>query len=167
LPQPQPGARVIQLTPAPSAAPTGTAGSTAPISYPGELATDGFYDVRDSWRGTVAVISKISLVRPRGLRLLRAYAVRLSDHPLYGTMPGLPPSDGGIKYPWKDHVNAIGARVPYTRSPTIETNLLLVLKTYARKSTDQGINVWYHVGTQDYQLHTRFELELLARPARC
>jgi hypothetical protein len=138
-----------------------------PVSHPGELVTDGFYEVRDSWRGTVAVISKISLIRPRGLRLLRAYAVRLHDHPLYGTMPGLPRSDGGFRYPWKDHMNAIGARVPYDKRLSIETNLLLVLRTSARKSTDQGIDVWYHVGTQVYQLRTGFELQLPASPARC
>ncbi len=138
-----------------------------PISHSGELVTDGFYDVRDSWRGTVAVISKISLVRPHGLRLVRAYAVRLHDHPLYGTMPGLPPNDGGFKYPWKDHVNAVGARVPYNTHLSIETNLLLVVRTSARKSTDQGINVWYRVGSQKYQLRTGFELELVASPARC
>src|ERR1022692_178452 len=138
-----------------------------PISHPGELVTDGFYEVSDSWRGTVAVISKISLLRPRGLRLLRAYAVRLDSQPAYGTMPGLPPYDGGFKYPWQGHVNAIGTRVPYTKDPDIETNLLLVLRTSARKSTDQGINVWYHVGSQEYQLRTGFELELLASPAHC
>lgn len=138
-----------------------------PISHPGELVTDGFYDVRNNWRGTVAVISKISLVRPHGLKLVRAYAVRLHDHALYGTMPGLPPHDDGVPYPWKDHENAIGTRVPYIKSKAIDTNLLLVLSTSGRKSTDQGIIVWYHVGSSDYELRTHFAAELLASPARC
>lgn len=152
--------------------PFGGAGNSGqncvPISHPGELVTEGINEVTDSWRGTVAIITKISLVRPRGLRLLRAYAMRLDNHPSYGDIPGLPPYAGGLqKYPWKGHVNAVGARVPYTRNTGILTNLLLVLKTSARKSTDQGIHVWYRVGTQQYQLRTRFGLELLASPARC
>jgi len=131
--------------------------------------TDGFYEVTDNWRGTVAVISKISLMGPRGLRLLRAYAVRVGNDPSYGDMPGLPSvSHYGFKYPaWKHHVNAVGARVRYVRHLAFQTNLLLVLKVSARKSTDQGINVWYHVGTQQYHLRTRFGLELFARPAHC
>jgi hypothetical protein len=140
-----------------------------PISHPGVLVTDGTYEVRDSWRGTVAVISKISLIRPHGLRLLRAYAVTLHDDPLYGIEHGVPPHGDIMSkdYPWNTHVSAIGARVPYIKSPSVYTNLLLVLRTSARKSTDQGINVWYHVGSQDYQLRTGLELELLASPARC
>lgn len=153
--------------------PFGGAGNSGyncvPIDRAGEFVTEGFNDVSDGWRGTVAVISKISLVRPRGLRLVRAYAVRLGDVPAYGDIPGLPSSyDGGFKYPaWKHHVNAIGARVRYVKHLAFQTNLLLVLKTSARKSTDQGINVWYHVGAQQYHLRTRFGLELLARPAHC
>ena len=140
-----------------------------PISQPGGFVTEGFNEVSDNWSGTVAVISKISLVRPRGLRLEHAYAVRLGDSPSYGDMPGLPSvSHYGFKYPaWKHHVNAVGARVRYVRHLAFQTNLLLVLKVSARKSTDQGINVWYHVGTQQYHLRTRFGLELFARPAHC
>jgi hypothetical protein len=140
-----------------------------PIGHPGGFVTEGLNEVSDSWRGTVAVISKISLVRPRGLRLVRAYAVRLGNHPSYGDMPGLPSvSDDGFNYPaWKHHVNAAGARVPYVRHLAFQTDLLLVLRVSARKSTEQGINVWYHVGTQQYHLRTSFGLELLARPARC
>jgi hypothetical protein len=140
-----------------------------PISHPGEVVTDGFYEVTDNWRSTVAVISKISLIRPRGLRLLRAYAVRVGNDPSYGDMPG-PPSVhvAGFTYPaWRHHVNAIGARVPFVKHLAFQTNLLLVLKTSARKSTDQGINVWYHVGTQQYHLRTHWELEWLARPRHC
>jgi hypothetical protein len=47
------------------------------------------------------------------------------------------------------------------------TNLLLVLKTSVSTSTDQGINVWYHVGTQQYHLRTRIGLKVVARPGRC
>jgi hypothetical protein len=140
-----------------------------PIGHPGGFVTEGLNEVSDSWRGTVAVISKISLVRPRGLRLVRAYAVRLGDVPSYGDMPGLPSaSDNGFSYPaWKHHVNAVGARVPYVRRLAFQTDLLLVLKVSAAKSTDQGINVWYHVGSRLYHLRTRFGLQLLARPAHC
>ena len=137
-----------------------------PISHSGELVTDGFYDVRDSWRGTVAVISKISLVRPHGLRLVRlrcppARPPALRDH------AGPAAERRGLQYPWTDHVNAVGAWVPYNKHLSIERNLLLVVRTSARKSTDQGINVWYRVGSQEYQLRTGFELELVASPARC
>ena len=139
-----------------------------PIRHAGELVTDGFNEVTDGWRGTVAVITKIGLVRPRGLRLLRAYAMRLNNHALYGTIPGLPPYEDGLtSYPWKGHVNAIGARVPYTKNTNVDTNLLLVIKTTARKSTYQGINVWYRVGTRQYHMRTSWGSELLARPARC
>jgi hypothetical protein len=140
-----------------------------PLSHPGEIVTDGFIEVTDNWRGTVAVIDKISLVRPHGLKLLRAYAVRVGNDAAYGDMPG-PPSVhvAGFTYPeWRHHVNAIGARVPYVRHLAFQTNLLLELKTSARKSTDQGINVWYHAGTQHYHLRTHFALEWLARPAHC
>jgi hypothetical protein len=139
-----------------------------PLS-PGEVVTDGFFEVSDNWRGTVAVISKISLVRPHGLRLMRAYAVRVGNHPSYGDMPG-PPSVhvAGFTYPqWRHHVNAIGARVPYVKHLAFQTNLLLVLKTSARKSIDHGFNVWYHVGTQQYHLRTRFETEWLAHGTHC
>lgn len=153
--------------------PFGGAGNSGldcvPIGHPGGFMTEGFNDVNDNWPGTVAVISKISLVRPRGLRLVHAYAVRLADSPAYGDIPGLPSvNDDGSRYPaWKHHVNAAGARVRYVRHLAFQTNLLLVLKVSARKATDQGINVWYHVGTQQYHLRTRFGLELLARPAHC
>lgn len=153
--------------------PFGGAGNSGqdcvPIGHPGGFLTEGFNDVSDGWRGTVAVISKVSLVQPRGLRLVRAYAVRLGDVPAYGDLPGLPStSPDGFHYPaWKHHVNAVGARVPYVKDLAFQTNLLLVLRILASKSTDQGINVWYHVGTQQYHLQTRFGLELVARPARC
>jgi hypothetical protein len=141
-----------------------------PFRHPSGFFTQGFDDVSDNWRGTVAVISKVGLVRPRGLRLVHAYAVRLGDEPAYGDIPG-PPSvnDGGggpeFRYPaWKHHVNATGTRVRYVRHLAFQTNLLLVLKVSALHAGDQGINVWYHVGTQQYHLRTRFGLKLLAAP---
>jgi hypothetical protein len=157
--------------------PFGDAGNSgvvcAPIGHRGGFFTQGFDDVSDNWRGTVAVISKISLVRPRGLRLVHAYAVRLGDVPAYGDIPGLPSVNGGgggaeFRYPaWKHHVNAIGARVRYVRHLAFQTNLLLVLKVSALRASDQGINVWYHVGTQQYHLSTRFGLKLLAPGDHC
>jgi hypothetical protein len=152
-----------------NAGPFGGAGNggydCVPHSHPGEILTEGFNDVSDSWRGTVAVISKVSLVRPRGLRLMRTYAVRLGNHPAYGDMPGLPSVGvGAFSYPaWKHHVNAAGARVAYARHVAFQTNLLLVVKTSAANSSDQGINVWYHVGTRHYHLRTRFGLKLMTR----
>ena len=126
--------------------------------------------MNDNWRGTVAVISKVSLVKPRGLRFLRAYAVRLGDVAAYGDIPGLPSTydGGGGEYPaWKHHVNAVGARVPYSKDSDMQTNLLLVLRTSDPVSTDQGINVWYHVGTRQYHLRTRIGLKVIARPGHC
>jgi hypothetical protein len=143
----------------------------APFGHPSRFFTEGFNEVSDNWRGTVAVISKISLVRPRGLRLVHAYAVRLGDVPSYGDMPGLPSvNEGGdpFRYPaWRHHVNAIGARVRYVRHLAFQTNLLLVLKVTALHASEQGINVWYHTSTQQYHLRTRFGLKLLARGDHC
>jgi hypothetical protein len=81
-------------------------------------------------------------------------------------------NDGGggpqFRYPaWKHHVNAIGARVRYVRHLAFQTNLLLVLRVSAPEASDQGINVWYHVGTQQYHLRTRFGLKLVTRGDHC
>ena len=157
--------------------PFGGAGNSGtdcvPIGPAGGFFTQGFDDVNDNWRGTVAVISKISLVRPRGVRFVHAYAVRLGDVPAYGDIPGLPSvNDGGggagFRYPaWKHHVNAIGARVRYTRHVAFQTNLLVVLKVSAPHASDQGISIWYRIGTQEYHLRTRFGLTLVTRPDHC
>ena len=140
-----------------------------PFSHPGQLVTEGFNEVTDTWRGTVAVISKISLVRPHGLRLLRTYAVRLHNHPSYGDMPGLPPHDDGFQYPWtaRNHPNAIGARVPYTGTNANQTDLLLVLRTSGSKPRDKGINIWYHVGTQQFHQRTQWGVVFTTKPGHC
>jgi hypothetical protein len=133
-----------------------------PLSHVGELVTDGFISVRNSYRGTVAVISRVGLVRPHDAKLLRAYAVRLHDMPLYGVETGLPPHGGGnpSRYPWSARVDAVGARVPHFRRVSIDTNLLLVIRTRGRHPGYQGISVWYHVGSQQYQLRTGFAVHL-------
>ncbi len=68
-----------------------------PISQPGGFVTEGFNEVSDNWSGTVAVISKISLVRPRGLRLEHAYAVRLGDSPSCCSCSRYPPANPPIR----------------------------------------------------------------------
>jgi hypothetical protein len=70
-----------------------------PIGHPGGFVTEGLNEVSDGWRGTVAVIGKISLVQPRGLRLVRAYAVRLGDVLMSGTWPSRPTCCSCSRYP--------------------------------------------------------------------
>jgi hypothetical protein len=89
--------------------------------------------------------------------------------PVSRDLPGLSRThpDGFTYLAWKHHVNAIGSRVPYSKDSDMQTNLLLVLRTSDPVSTDQGINVWYHVGTQQYHLRTRIGLKVIARPGHC
>jgi hypothetical protein len=117
----------------------------------------------------VAIITKINLVRPRGLRIVRSYAVYLHNQPAYGDLSFVPPNAGPFHYPWTshNHTNAIGARVPYTGNSANQTNLLLVLKTSGPKPTDKGINIWYHVGKERFHQHTYFGVGFTTRPGHC
>jgi hypothetical protein len=123
--------------------------------HSGEVITDGFNAVQNHGHAT-AVIDKVSLASPHGLRLLIAYAVRFSGE-LYGVQAGYPPSPEAKGFPWATHQDADGIKVPPSTGHEV-TNLLLVIQTSGKRATDSGINVYYSVGQQHYHLKTNTSL---------
>ena len=134
----------------------GTIGTECfPISHPGAVVTDGFNEVQNGG-AAVAVIDRITLVDPHGLRLLTAWAVPARQL-LYGVEGGYPPASRIAGLRWADRQRATSARVPHTGADAA-TNLLLVISTSGLRATDRGINVYYHVGHQSYHLRTEVGL---------
>lgn len=127
----------------------------------GAVVVDGFNSLPNSGH-EVAVIDKVGLYRPVSMRMITAWIVP-DDGAGYGDWVGYPPT--GDHHPaepgfdWAARQHAIGARIPPAsfggprKSPN--TALLVVIKTSGRiRSSEQGIDVWYHVGRRHYHLRT-------------
>lgn len=162
--------------PVPHAANTGPLGAggnygqdiSAPCS--GSLITDGNNAFRNAGQEPV-MIHSISLLRPHGMKLLRAYVVLVTPNSrgvsdLHGLSPGVPPANDppGDHYPWFRHKPAIGTPIRYYRDRRWYTNLLLIIKTTGHISSYRGVNVYYSADGQNYQWH---ELSAVKVTRRC
>jgi hypothetical protein len=111
----------------------------------------------------------VTPIDPHGLHLISAYAVPDGDQSgdyLYGDQPGVPPKPP-LLAEWSDRQDADGARIPHTTGAR-EFNLLLVMRTLGGiRSTDDGIDVRCHVGSQHYELRTGIGLEALVTSGAC
>jgi hypothetical protein len=131
-----------------------------------KVMTDGFDAVRNTGKAT-AVIEKVAMADPKGLRLLHAYAVR-TEGIWYGVQAGYPP--GHVRLPgwhWDTRQNADGARVPPATGKHDYWNLLLVVAPEAARSTYAGIDIWYRVGDNHYHWRTVAGLLLLTKRRSC
>jgi hypothetical protein len=126
----------------------------------GDVVVDGFNTIPNSGR-QMAVIDKVAFADPVRLRQIAAYVIP-DNGALYGDWTGYPPNGGhhgaspGLD--WSARQNAAGARIPPTRGggppkgPNVQ--LMVVAQSSGDKASEQGINVWYHVGDQHYHLRT-------------
>jgi hypothetical protein len=130
-----------------------TIGTVCVPVKPGQVVADGINAINNRESAT-AVIDRVGLVSPQRLRILAAYVVPITGHVLYGAQPGDPPIPGAPPgFQWGERQQAEGARVPHTSGYHV-MSLLLVLSTHGSRSTDKGVDVWYHVGGQHYHLRT-------------
>jgi hypothetical protein len=132
----------------------------------GQIFTYGSVDVRNS--GPQAVIDKVALARPRTLRLLAAWAVPVTGDLLYGDQLGYPP--GHMKMPgfqWAMRMKPDGAVVPHARHHNDVTNIVLVLQPVGDRGSALGVDVFYHVGSQQYHYRSGIGLTVVTPPLRC
>ena len=123
--------------------------------------TDGWPAVRNTSQ-TPAVIDKVDMADPRGLRLLKAWAVPVVGHDLYGAEPGYPP--GKVDSPgilWDQRHTANGAVVRHSTG-LHQTDLLFVVRLLTGHASASGVDIWYHVGHQRYHIRTVFGLKVLS-----
>ncbi len=123
--------------------------------------TDGWPFVQNSSE-TPAVIDKVGLANPRGLRFITAVAVPTTED-FYGARPGnliyTTPLPG---FRWDERRNAVGDAIPFSPAGSRKwTDLLFVVRLLAKHASDSGVDVWYHVGSQHYRLRTVFGLIVL------
>jgi hypothetical protein len=144
--------------------PQGAGHDTQSIGAPcGAVVVDGFNSLPDSSH-EVAVIDRVALYKPIGMRMITAWIVP-DNGSLYGDWVGYPPA--GDHHPaepgfdWANRQHALGAHIPPTpfggtpSAPRANVQLLVVIKTSGRtRSTEQGIDVWYHVDRRHYHLRT-------------
>jgi hypothetical protein len=126
----------------------------------GDVVVDGFNTIPNSSR-QVAVVDKVAFADPVGLRQITAYIIP-DNGELYGDSIGYPPNgDHGpppTSLEWSARQNAAGARIPPTpgggppKGPNVQ--LMVVAQSSGDKASEQGIDVWYHVGGQHYHLRT-------------
>jgi hypothetical protein len=128
----------------------------------GRSSEHGLDAVRNSGKAT-AVIEKIAMADPKGLRLIRAYAVRTQGE-WFGVQTGYPPGHFHLTgWHWNSRQNADGARVPPAASKDDYWNLLLVVAPEGARSTYAGIDIWYRVGDNRYHWRTKAGLLLTRR----
>jgi hypothetical protein len=134
-----------------------------------QVLTDGYPFVQDASQ-TPAVIDEVALANPHGLKLITTWAVPLTGHTDYGAEPGYPP---GTAYPkgeipgfqWTERQNADGATVQHTTGAGHGTDLLFVVRLQAKHASASGVDIWYHVGSQQYHIRTVFGLIALSAGA--
>jgi hypothetical protein len=88
--------------------------------------------------GPAAVIDKVSLTRPRLLRMLDAYAVPITGMSLYGDWIGPPkPREASAGVMWSLRRHAKGARIPRTPQHDL-VDLVLVIGLLGSTGTADG-----------------------------
>jgi hypothetical protein len=104
--------------------------------------------------GPAAVIDRISLSRPRGLRIVDAWVI--TGQYLYGNYDGYPsPSqlwNPQVRAEWSHRQRAVGARISRTHHSDV-IDLVVVIKLVAKTGSTNGFDVWYHTRSAHYHLH--------------
>jgi len=109
-----------------------------------------------------AVIDKMALAKPKGLRVLASWVVPTKE--MVGVQYGYP--SGHLNLPgwqWDNRQSPDGARVPHTRGKYQKMSLVFVvgLKSGVKRGKAIGTDIWYHVGSQHYHLRTSTALLVL------
>jgi hypothetical protein len=138
----------------------GTPGGECAPAPRGGVLSCGFEVMANTGDASVTV-SKVSLVDPRGLRIVAAYFVPISGNDLYGVRSGFPPAahlDPGVL--WSQRQRASGARIPHTAAGHY-VNLLVVIKPADSGGTAKSIDVDYTASGQQYRLTTPTALQVV------
>jgi len=131
-----------------------------------KVITDGWEGVRNH-STTTAVIDRVALTHPKGLRVIRAYVVPAQGE-WFGFQRGYPPGQYRlIGWQWDRRQDANGARVPPSTGKNDYWNLLLVIEPVAARGTAAGIDIWYHVGSSNYHLRIETALVVPTKRRRC
>ncbi len=122
--------------------------------------TDAIEEVQNHGT-TTAVIDKIALRKPSGLRLDRVWVVP-TDRELAGATNGYPPPRYHVVgWHWEKRMPPHGARVPpIVTGKYFRMNIVVVvgLAPGFTRGEAAGIDVWYHVGDDHYDLHLQTAL---------
>jgi len=109
---------------------------------PGGVVFDGFEEFSDT--GGMATVSKVTLVRPRHLRLAAAWVANAND---------VAAADGrGYPTPGRSWQRIPGAVVHHTRG-TEGIALVIVVKPSGKLGTATAVNLYYNSGGTHYLLH--------------
>jgi hypothetical protein len=147
--------------------PTNSTGECVP-GPPGALQTDGF-DILKNQGSQVAVIERLSLRSPHGLRLAGAFLVPLSGGDAVGVWHGFPPPArqvvrdlSGIE--WARRESPRDARL----LPGHRVNAVLGVQATSRKpGSAAGLAVHYRVGSQQYLFLTQSQIVIRTAPEHC
>lgn len=119
------------------------------------------FEVMTNTGEAAVTVSKVSLVDPRGLRIVAAYFVPISGNDLYGVRSGFPPAahlDPGVL--WSQRQRASGARIPHTPAGHY-INLLAVIKPADSGGTAKSLEVDYTASGQQYRVTTPTALQVV------
>jgi hypothetical protein len=126
-----------------------------PVRSGGIVVVEGFGTIPNSGQ-QVAVIDRVAFASPRNLQQLAAYVVPSVG--LYGDGTGYPPHGGGHQvagFDWAGRQNAAGARIAHPTPAKPNMDLVVIARMAdANDASEQGVDVWYHVGNQHYHLRT-------------
>jgi hypothetical protein len=127
-----------------------------------KVVTDGLEEIQNR-AATTAVIDKVALRRPKGLLLIRAWVVPTDQ--LFGAAHGYPPPTRFkvVGWHWDRRQPADGAKVPpLSTGKYFRMNILVVARLAPgfTRGRAAGIDMWYHVGGNNYYL--RFQTALVA-----
>lgn len=116
---------------------------------PGGVLQDGFEEFSDT--GGTATIDKVTLVHPRHLRLLAAWAGE-------GITP-IGKLDRGYPHPTRAWKRIPGAVVHHTRGQEV-INVVIVVKPSATLGTATAIDLYYRSGGTRYVLHFAYGIRV-------
>jgi hypothetical protein len=127
-----------------------------PQHHAGAVITDGFTSVRLT-PGPPVTVDRLWFQQPRGIRQTAAFVVPDGGDP-YGDVTGNPPSQlppHETAFDWAARQNAVGARIAHAAFAKPNMDLLVIARMAdVNDASEQGIDVWYHVGSQHYHLRT-------------
>ena len=131
----------------------GTPGTLCAPAPVGGVLSDGLEALSNTGE-TTAVVHKVSLAEPHGLRVVAAYLVPITGHVLYGIWSGTPPAahlSAGVRWGHRQHAD--GGRIPHSQGRHV-MNLLIVIKPARQGGRAAGIYVDYTVDGHQYRMET-------------
>jgi hypothetical protein len=143
----------------------GTSGGICVPIRPGAVESWGITYLGNTGRSD-AIIEKISLVRPRNLRLAASYVVPITGLTEYGSWFGYPPAPPQRGVQWSRHTLAAGTHLPPARGRD-HADLVTVLQPTGPVAEAQAINVFYLESGTRYQMQTHYRFVLLVGQKSC